>query len=51
MAGKIRKSFWLYRPWKWLTLLPDLRAIKSDPRVFAVMLGFRETEWSAMVGS
>lgn len=28
MAGKIRKSRWLYRPWKWLTLLPDLRAIR-----------------------
>jgi DUF1009 family protein len=28
MAGKIRKSRWLYRPWKWLTLVPDLRAIR-----------------------
>jgi DUF1009 family protein len=28
MAGKIRKSRWLYRPWKWLTLVPDLRTIQ-----------------------
>jgi UDP-2,3-diacylglucosamine hydrolase len=28
MAGKIRKERWLYRPWKWLTLMPDLRAIR-----------------------
>jgi DUF1009 family protein len=28
MAGKVAKAKYLYRPWKWLTLLPDLRTLR-----------------------
>jgi DUF1009 family protein len=28
MAGKVHKANILYKPWKWLTLLPDLRTVR-----------------------
>jgi DUF1009 family protein len=27
MAGKVHKAHWLYRPWKWVTLVPDWRTV------------------------